>query len=338
MGCERTNASESRRDFNRVCDPCGQLCGYMVLNDCCYGVLTSGTRSYFFSVVTAFEVEGTEQEASVRVSDAWFVGEAGYLKAWAYFYSLSHRQEDRVFPTTGAESWTTQRNTPQGWEAEETGNNRISGRTRSHSQVDSSESVGDGRPSSSSQRKVPHCLEENENENRDPDVNSFVRVATVPLGSVKFLGPLGYGRNGCVFHAVWEGKDVAVKQFDLGRPGGMDSFVKETTAYELLRDAQGILIPIAWFLSESVGGGIKYLGLQLGKDPTSEDDTSSWPRVLDTLESEFGFVHDDADRGNGLFIKDKNGSGKTLVAIDLESYTLTEKGRVNLLKMKGSYP
>ena len=66
----------------------------------------------------------------------------------------------------------------------------------------------------------------------------------------------------------------------------------------------------------------------------SEDDTSSWPGVLDALKSQYGFVHDDADRRNGLFIIDSRGR-KTLVATDLESYTLTEKGRENFAKMKG---
>jgi hypothetical protein len=133
---------------------------------------------------------------------------------------------------------------------------------------------------------------------------------------------LGYGRNGCVFRALWEGKHVAVKQFDLGRSGVYGMFRKEITAYELLKHAQGILVPKALFLTKSKFG-IVYLGLQLGRMPTKGDDVSGWGQTLKRLRTEYGFHHGDADRRNGVFIKGE--LGERLVAIDLEEYTLLKQ-------------
>ena len=45
------------------------------------------------------------------------------------------------------------------------------------------------------------------------------------------------------------------------------------------------------------------------------------------------FIHDDADRKNGLFIPNGRG-GEKLVAIDLEIHTLTKKGREDLARIK----
>jgi hypothetical protein len=89
-------------------------------------------------------------------------------------------------------------------------------------------------------------------------------------------------RNGCVFRADWQGKTVAVKQFDLGRQGVFSSFRIEISAYEKLKLAQGVLVPKALFLTQSMG--IAYLGLELGRDPAEGDDVSSWLQVLEGCE------------------------------------------------------
>ena len=47
------------------------------------------------------------------------------------------------------------------------------------------------------------------------------------------------------------------------------------------------------------------------------------------------FIHDDADRKNGLFIPNGRG-GEKLVTIDLEIHTLTEKGQEDLARIKAS--
>ena len=53
-----------------------------------YGVLTSGTRSYFV------HVSGDREGSNVSITDAWFVGEPNYLRAWAFIYSLGCSQDD----------------------------------------------------------------------------------------------------------------------------------------------------------------------------------------------------------------------------------------------------
>lgn len=115
-----------------------------------------------------------------------------------------------------------------------------------------------------------------------------------------------------------------MKQFNVGRSYGYESFEKEVKAYELLKEAQGILVPKALFVSEAVTGGVKYLGLQLGRDTKEGDDTSGFRRILGTLESEYGFRHMDADCRNGLYITDPGGE-KRLVAIGLEDFRRKKK-------------
>lgn len=132
---------------------------------------------------------------------------------------------------------------------------------------------------------------------------------------------------------MWDGKEVAVKQFDVRRPGAYNFFKKEVAAYNLLQAAQGILIPKALFLSTSVCGGVKYLGLQKGRDPRAGDDVTCWPNVLESLKRDYGFIHRDADGRNGLIITNSN-SVETLVTIDLEEYRLTGRGRILMSKLK----
>ena len=67
-------------DFERVSRKCAQLIGYMVGNECAFGVLLSGTRCYFCCI---------NENGQVKVSDAWFVDEEHYLRAWACFYAES---------------------------------------------------------------------------------------------------------------------------------------------------------------------------------------------------------------------------------------------------------
>ena len=325
IAVERTNAGESLGDYCRVCEAPAQLFGYMKANSCRFGVLTSASRSYFFRVVGSGQVE---------VSDAWFVGQENYLSAWAYLYSQSLGNED--FPSEAvAREWQPERNTNKG--RTETNPSAQAPATRTRGKRGSS---GDsGRSSSSKAPKTSIGRQSNHRHavpNRDSDV-PFSRINATPIESVKFGDALGFGRNGCVFRALWNGKEVAVKQFDLGKDGGMENFCREVEAYELLRDAHGILVPKALFLTESEGRGIKYLGLQLGRDPTSEDcnafHAQSWRDILHALKTQYGFVHDDADGRNGLFVPDGRG-GEKLVAMDLEMHSLTEKGRRLLDRIK----
>lgn len=43
--------------------------------------------------------------------------------------------------------------------------------------------------------------------------------------------------------------------------------------------------------------------------------------MLKALEEDYGFRHEDAERGNMIFVVDEETKTERLVAIDLESYT-----------------
>jgi hypothetical protein len=164
------------------------------------------------------------------VSDAFFFGEENYLRAWAYCYSLSIHAEKY-------ESGDVE------WVADDTDS--------MPSDVDNDDDERYDRPS-----KQQRVL-------RSSTASSV--IPSVPFASVSFGKSLGYGRNGCVFRADWQGQSVAVKQFDLGRPGVFARFRKEISAYEMLKLAQGVLVPKALFLTQRMG--IAYLGLELERDP-----------------------------------------------------------------------
>jgi hypothetical protein len=299
---------EQKRDKQRVCDPLGQLFRYMGMNGARYGALTSATRTYFCFFDDDLEAVAANQKVAgkVYVSDAWFIGQQNYLRAWAYVWSLAQMREGYNPAEVG-------------WLDSEEENQQDDSDTGCDDNDGSSEG---GNGSGTVQSKKRRRLTEHRS-----------NIPFSSYSSIKFLDALGYGRNGCVFRARWEGKEVAVKQFDIGRRGVAEMFQREILAYDLLREAQGYLIPKAFFLSESCG--VKYLGLQLGRLPKEGDDTSSWPKILQMLESKYGFCHMDSDRRNGLFIADSTGNDR-LVAIDLEEYHLTKKGK-NLLKASGLF-
>jgi hypothetical protein len=83
-----------------------------------------------------------------------------------------------------------------------------------------------------------------------------------------------------------------------------------------------LLVPTPLFVSESWPDWIKFIGLQLGRDPVVGDDLSLRRNVLSTLEDKYGFRHNDADDGNMVFIFDEKTGYERLVAIDLESHTM----------------
>lgn len=101
--------------------------------------------------------------------------------------------------------------------------------------------------------------------------------------------------------------------------GGYEAFHKELTAYKRLQPAWGTLTPEPLFVSESPSGGIQYLGLELGKEPSGSDYSSKqWLSVIYSLEKDYDIRHPDSNLRNGLIIKRK---GKDrMVAIDFEDY------------------
>jgi hypothetical protein len=291
----------------RVCHPIGQLLRYMVLNGRRFGALTSGTRTYFFSI----EDDG-EIGKRVCVSDAFFLGQQDYLRAWAYCYSLS--TQATVYEPDNV-SWA-------GSDPE-----FVDGDIDSDDDDSGNGDEDDDRP-----RKQQKAGKKDRGDSPNPSHQTLryntasVLIPSVPFQTLSFGKSLGYGRNGCVFRAVWQGKDVAVKQFDLGREGVYARFRNEISAYEMLKHAQGILIPKALFLTQSKFG-IAYLGLQLGRMPELGDDTSNWGEIIERLRADYGFCHGDSDGRNGVFIRDNQG-GERLVAIDLEEYKLLDNRKI----------
>ena len=116
-------------------------------------------------------------------------------------------------------------------------------------------------------------------------------------------------------------EDVALKQFDIGKDG-YEYFDKAIAAYLALKDAWGKLVTTPLFVSESWSGWIKFIGLQLGRNPEPGDDVSDWSTVLTSLESQYGFRHEDADNGNMVFVTDEKTGTERLVAIDLEAHSI----------------
>lgn len=73
--------NERNTAYNNIGNPLAQLIKHMVVAGSRYGVLSSGSRSYFIKVV-----KDKAQYAKVLITYAWFVGQKDYLKAWSCWY------------------------------------------------------------------------------------------------------------------------------------------------------------------------------------------------------------------------------------------------------------
>ena len=285
-------------EWARVCHPLGQLLGYLAENGCRYGALSSATRTYFVTI------QGYGADALVYISNAFFVGQANFLRAWAYIDSLASQPQDPL--VANQLTWKM-----------------------------TSKTLPTPPPRSTYQGSLRSMGSVNEAaEDTDIDSNNLPPTDTtsltnsgledVPIENVTIIRALGYGRNGVVFVADWQGKKVALKQFDVGKDG-YEFFDKELAAYAALQDAWGKLVARPLFVSESWSGWIKFIGLQLGRDPRPGDDTSEWRNILATLQRKYGFRHDDADTGNMIFVLDEDTGCERLVAIDLEAHTIANQ-------------
>eukprot|EP00339_Tiarina_fusa_P001680 CAMPEP_0117004560 /NCGR_PEP_ID=MMETSP0472-20121206/5484_1 /TAXON_ID=693140 ORGANISM="Tiarina fusus, Strain LIS" /NCGR_SAMPLE_ID=MMETSP0472 /ASSEMBLY_ACC=CAM_ASM_000603 /LENGTH=547 /DNA_ID=CAMNT_0004705539 /DNA_START=69 /DNA_END=1712 /DNA_ORIENTATION=- len=280
----------------RVCNPIGQLLRYMIQNGLRVGALSSATRTYFVLI----QDEGDNVAGNVCISDAWFVGEENYLRAWAYCYDLSTQLENYESEAVS-------------WASADSGQEFVLANADSEESDDDSDNSAGGGSGGATRDSPPS---KRAKVNAPGSQLTSTLIPTVPVSSFSLEKALGYGRNGCVFRACWEGKEVAVKQFDLGVPGVYKRAKNEIRAYEKLRDCQGILVPKALFLSRSKFG-VFFLGLQQGRMPGVDDDVSNWGNVLLRLHRDYGFLHEDAEGRNGIFIQDGRGKER-LVAIDLE--------------------
>ena len=284
-------------EWARLCHPVGQLLGYMVENGCRYGALSSATRTYFVTI------QGHGADALVYISDAFFVGQTDFLRAWAYIDSLASQPQDPL--VANQLTWkTTSKNNPTPPPKSAYG---VSLRSAGTVVDQASDDVD---------------IDSNNMPPTDNTSLSNSGLKDVPIENVTIIRGLGYGRNGVVFLADWQGKKVALKQFDVGKDG-YEFFDKELAAYSALQDAWGKLVARPLFVSESWSGWIKFIGLQLGRDPRPGDDISEWRNILATLQKKYGFQHDDADNGNMIFVLDEETGCERLVAIDLEAHTIT---------------
>ena len=290
------DAQTRTQEWSHICHPLAQLLGYMADNHRRYGALSSATRTYFVHIT------GSGDASTVYISDAWYAGQKNYLRAWAYIHHFGCEQTDEFHPPEGANQWlrtSKQHPTPQPPQPPEPD-------PGGHGDQPSEQG-----PGKSKKRKA------GSSGGHDGGATAEADIPLVSVDDIDLIDVIGSGRNGAVFRARWEGKEVAMKQFDVGRDG-TEWLDKEFAAYLKLKDVWGVLVPKPMFLAESVSGGVMFLGLQLGRDPSEGDDVSCWPQVLRSLER-YGIRHNDCWGRNGLFITDNTGSER-LVAIDLEDY------------------
>jgi hypothetical protein len=330
--------------WSRACHPIGQLAGYMVDNKTRYGILTSGTKTYFLFL------SGNDDRANrkLQITPAWFIGQENYLKAWACFYEMASGASslltsdmpanwDANTPTTTPEEKSDPPGMPppggdgDGDDSEHTGKRiRVEsqgiGNTRDTKKGKSDQGGGSGKT------RAVAALSEMDISSTPPDdddddypengLSKSKKIPFIKFDSLTDIEPLGWGRNGCTFKATWKGEKVAVKQFDLTK--NALAYETELEAYNRLETDWGRLVPTPFFLSESSSGNVRFLGMQLGRPPkdynVSVDD--AYHKVLTTLNNKYGFQQLDWSHcDNCVYLDDgdEDHSNSTLVVIDLEN-------------------
>ena len=248
-----------------------------------------------------------DDEIKVCISDAWFVGEANYLRAWAYVHNLLESMQTWQGPINWIASSTTAP-TPEQRGSNPSGNNDIQdSATCTHDADDDKNDDGGGKLSNTGNMEYFYPLHHG-------------ALPFVPYNEIVKVGVLGQGRNGSCFKVKWNDTEYAMKQFDIGRYGDT-YFEREVQAYMLLQDVWGILVPRPIFLSESYSGGVMFLGLQLGRASTSVDaNDTKLEEILYRLRKEYGIRHNDPDgQRNMIIITDANGIERAAV-IDFEDW------------------
>ena len=88
----------------------------------------------------------------------------------------------------------------------------------------------------------------------------------------------------------------------------------------LLQKAWGILVPRPVFFSESFSGGRLFVGLQLGRESTSDDDLPKFQHVIRQLEMEYGIRHKDAEHGHSMIVLTDPSGVERVAAINLDNW------------------
>ena len=242
------------------------------------------------------------------ISDAFFVGEPNYLRAWAYLHHCGCHGDEWVVPTDWLMRPTTDIPTSPIIKPNQTRDNSKKRRVTNGGAI-----TRNGRKA---QRKGGTL------ESSGPEITSTttmsIEVPTVPFPDFRVMRALGSGRNGVTFVARWQGKDVVLKQFDVGRDDGLGSFERELEAYSKLRALWGIHVPHVFFQSQSLSGGVSFLDLQKGRNIQEGDDVSSQKSLERILVDDYKFLHNDLlNYGNFVFLPQDDGT-ETLAVIDLE--------------------
>ena len=281
----------------RTTHPLGQLAREMLVNECGYGVLTSGTRTYF---VRAMIVNG---KVEFFVSRRWYVAEPHYLRAWAWMIDVS-KVEGPVELRCGGKGWrggkfragdVTESPTPKAEESSPT-KKRIS--MKKHAGGPVAADTPNDEPWEGPNRLG--VLEVPEND------------LQIHWGRV-----LGRGRNGAVVEARWSGRTVALKQFDLDHGGG-PHFQRELETYVALRRLQGKAVARLLFVSRSWCGMLRFMGIEKGVAVKGDeaDLEDEMDRVHDTL-LEAGWRQDREENELKNYVWQVDAR---LVAIDLELF------------------
>ena len=195
----------------------GQLFRYMVLNKVRYGALSSANQTYFCFFEDKIEGKSMKVAGNVYVSKAWFLGEKHYLRAWAKLWSLSCQAtpyDNNEIEWVNINLTVSDEKDGEGAEDDEqqfkegtSSNERFSGSVSERTRSNTSNMGG-----------VPKKRKRNVH---GQDVMSSLHstfIPIVPFSSIKFFNSIGYGRNGYVFRAQWEGKKLLSSNLILPSP------------------------------------------------------------------------------------------------------------------------
>ena len=140
-------------------------------------------------------------------------------------------------------------------------------------------------------------------------------VQFVDYGHLQNKIYIAESRNGVVFSAEVDGIKYAVKQFDLSK--NFEGYKREIEAYKHLRAAWGELVPRPQFLSASLTGNVRFLGMTMGDVPMQKVSSTEVRELREALIDKFQFYHLDNSHGRNYITV-----GGKLMMIDFEEWEL----------------
>lgn len=176
------------RAWSHVGHPTSQLVGYMILNSCRFGLLTSATRTYFVHIYRSGNGEDV-----VTISNAWFVGQPNYLRAIAAFYHLANTDNSPSLSRTRRRGWLTTtppsmkqaRNRKRARDGTETDPGRMHTRSKGLDEMD---------------EVLPNF------DIDEANLEGSCPITRVEFDEVELTSPLGFGKWGAHFEQNGEAK------------------------------------------------------------------------------------------------------------------------------------